>query len=142
MKKLKELLLVFVSVTTCVVFVAAVYISVFWPQVVLGVKILWQILLVSFLSSLGIFIYPERAVSGKTLMLLRVLHYIEVNVVVLGCGIWFGWFYVDNLPMALGMLAVIALVFLALSVAMWIRGKQMADRMNERLKEYQEKEEE
>ena len=43
MKKLKDLFFVFVCVTTCVVFVTAVYITIFWPQVSLGVEILWQI---------------------------------------------------------------------------------------------------
>lgn len=121
------------------VFVSAVYITIFWPQASLGVEILWQILFVSFLCSLGIFIYPEREVSGKMTFLLYVLHYVVTNVVVLGCGIWFEWFYADDFPMVLGMVVIIALVFLLVSVVVWNRGRRMAALMNERLKEYRQK---
>lgn len=140
MKKLKDLFFVFVCVTTCVVFVTAVYITIFWPQTTtLKKEILWQILLVSFLSSLGIYIYPERELSGKMTLFLNILHYLETNVVVLGCGIWFEWFYADNLPMVLGMVVTIAFVFLLVYAVVWNRNKRMAERMNERLKEYREK---
>lgn len=139
MKKWKDLLFAFVCVTTCVVFVTAVYITIFWQQATLGVEILWQILTVSFLCSLGIYIYPEREVSGKTEKLLYILHYIISNVVVLGCGVWFGWFDTDNLPMVLGMVIAVALVFLLVSIVMWKRNQRTAALMNERLKEYQQK---
>lgn len=139
MKKLNDVFFVFVCVTTCVVFVTAVYIMIFWPGATLGVEILWQILAVSFLCSLCIYIYPEREVSQRTTILLNILHYIVTNAIVLGCGIWFGWFYADNLPMVLGMVAVIAFVFILVSVAVWNRNKRLAVRLNERLKEYQQK---
>lgn len=136
MKKLKDLFFVFACVTTCVVFVTAVYITIFWPQVSLGVEILWQILGVSFLSSFGIYLYPEKERSSKFILIRYILHYIYTNAVVLGCGIWFGWFYADNLAMVLGMIVVIALVFLLVSVILWKKNKKMAVLMNERLKGY------
>ena len=140
MKKWKDLLFTFACVTTCVVFVTAVYITIFWPPVSFGTEILWQILFVSFLCSLGIFFYPEQETRKKMVWIPLLIHYIEVNVVVLGCGIWFGWFYADSLPMVLGMVIAIALVFLLISVISWNRGKRMAALMNERLKEYQQEE--
>ena len=138
MKKIRDLFFVFVCVTTCVVFATAVYITIFWPQVSLGVEILWQILGVSFLSSFGICLYSERERSSKFILIRYILHYIYTNAVVLGCGVWFGWFYADNLAMVLGMVLVIALVFLMMSVIVWKKDKKMAALMNERLKEYQQ----
>lgn len=137
--KIKNLFFCFACVTTFVVFVTAVYIGIFFPGTTLGVEILWQILFVSFLCSLGVLIYPEREVSAGTAILLTVLHYIEVNIVVMGCGLWFGWFYADNLPMVLGMLFIIALVFAVVSAILWSRDKRIAARINERLMEYREK---
>lgn len=137
MKKLKELVFVYACVTTCVVFVTALYITIFWPHTTLGVELLWQILAVSLLTSLGFYIYPEQEVSAKATWLLCVLHYVEVNVVVLGCGSWFGWFRADDLPMVLGMVIIIAFVFVLVSKIMWNRKKKMAALMNERLREYQ-----
>ncbi|MCI8285590.1 MAG: DUF3021 domain-containing protein [Firmicutes bacterium] len=140
MKKLKEVMFVFTWVTTCVVFVTAVYITLFWPHESLSVKILWQILIVSFACSAGICIYPKsQEVSKKTAMLLYFLQYIEVNVIVLGCGVWFRWFYIYDMPMVLGMIIAIAFVFLLVSVLVWRRDKRMAKLMNERLQEYKPK---
>lgn len=136
--KIKSLLFCFACVTTLVVFVTAVYINVFFPNTTLGVEILWQILCVSFLCSLGVLIYPEREVRAGFAVFLTALHYLEVNIVVLGCGLRFGWFYPDNLPMVLGMLLVIALVFVSVSTILWSKNRQIAARMNERLKKYQE----
>ena len=42
MERLKDMFFVFVCVTTCVLFVTAMYITVFWQQAVLGVEILLE----------------------------------------------------------------------------------------------------
>lgn len=106
---------VFVCVTTCVLFVTAMYITVFWQQAVLGVEILWQILVVSFLCSVVTFFYPRREVGKKVMLSIYICHYVLTNAIVLGCGIWFEWFYIDNLPMVLAMLLAIAVIFALVS---------------------------
>lgn len=137
MKKLMDLLFTFICVTTCVVFVTAMHITVFTPQACLGVEILWQMLAVSFLTSLGVYFYPDEASVGTTLIR-YILHYIYCNAVVLGCGLWFGWFDVDNLPTVFGMLIAIAFVFFLVSAVVWNRSRKEAALMNERLKGYQQ----
>ncbi len=131
------MIFVFVCVTTCVLFVTALYITIFWQQAVLGVEILWQILCVSFLCSIVTFFYPQREVGRKAMMMLYIGHYVLTNVIVLGCGIWFGWFYIDNLPMVLAMFLAIAVIFVVVSAVAWRRGTQQAALMNERLRMYQ-----
>lgn len=68
-------------------------------------------------------------------------HYILTNVIVLGCGFWFEWFYADNLPMVLAMLFAIAVIFVIVSAAAWKKGRRQAALMNERLRLYQQDEE-
>lgn len=137
MKRIAGIFNTFVYVVTMVVFASAVSITVFWEDSTLGVNLLWEILFVSFLCSLSTLIYPEKPVSKKAIWLLRILHYVLVNVVVLGCGIWFEWFYADNLPMVLGMLLSIAVIFVVVSLVVWKRVAHTAELMNERLKAYQ-----
>ena len=137
MKKLKDLFFVFMFVTTCVVFATAIYITIFWPNASLGVEILWQILTISFLTSLGIYVYSDKEVSPKSTIFNCILHYIYCNIVVLGCGLWFKWFYIDNIPMVLGMVIVIAVIFILVTAVAWKRTKKMAELMNGRLKDYQ-----
>lgn len=138
MKKIKDLFYTFVCVTTCVVFAASVFITLLNPSIIFGVELLWQILIVSFLCSIGIFIYPEREVSKKTMLWLIILHYIEVNAVVLGSGILFEWFHVGNLMQVIGMLIMIAVIFVVVSVVCFRRAGQLANRMNEQLRKMQE----
>ncbi|MDE7029414.1 MAG: DUF3021 domain-containing protein [Lachnospiraceae bacterium] len=140
MKRLKDMLFIYMCVTTCVLFVTALYITVFWPQVQLGVEILWQILVVSFLCSVANCIVPHREVSARMMLAIYILRYAATNAIVLGCGFRFGWFYADNLPMVLAMLLSIGAVFVIVSAAAWRQGKQQAALMNERLQAYQSKE--
>lgn len=137
MNKVKRLLHTYVCVMSCVVLAAAIFITVFMPDEELRVGLLWQMMLVSFLCSIGSLIFPEKAVSRKRRMLLIFLHYTEVNVVVLGLGFYFGWFSVKYLPHVLGMLATINVIYLIVSVVEWKRGKEIARQMNRRLAEYQ-----
>ena len=67
-----------------------------------------------------------------------ICHYVLTNAIVLGCGIWFEWFYIDNLPMVLAMLLAIAVIFALVSAVVWRRGKQQAELLNERLQKYQQ----
>lgn len=140
--KIKNIFYTFACVTTCVVFATAIFITLFWENASLGTEILWQILFVSFLCSLGQFFYPDKVTSKKLSACFFFLHYLTVNIIVLGCGIWFEWFYLENLTMVLGMLVLIALTFLLVTVIVWKRTAYMAEIMNERLKEYQMEEEE
>lgn len=110
LRRLKDMVFVYMCVTTCVLFVTALYITIFWPQVQLGVEILWQILTVSFLCSVANSIYPQRVVSVKIMFIIYIFRYVITNVIVLGCGVWFGWFYADNLTMILAMLFSIAVI--------------------------------
>lgn len=140
MKKIREVFQTFVCVVTAVVFGSAVYITIFWREAALEVKLLWEILLVSFLCSLGTLLYPEKNTGKKVIWMCRALHYALVNAVVLGCGIWFEWLYADNLPMVFGMLVLIAAIFAAASFIFWKQSLRTAALMNERLKMYQDDE--
>lgn len=84
------------------------------------------------------FFYPRREVGKGAMMCIYIGHYVLTNAVVLGCGLWFQWFYIDNLPMVLAMLMAIAVVFVLVSAVMWRRGKKQAELMNERLRLYQQ----
>ena len=71
------------------------------------------------------------------MVLLVALHYVEVNVAVLGFGFYFGWFSIQYLPHVIGMLVLINVLFLVVSTVEWKRGKKIALQMNRRLAEYQ-----
>lgn len=138
MERIKILFDVFTKVVTCVTFGMIVYCMLFFPGISFGIEMLWQMLLVSFLTSAGTLLYKDD-IRQKNMKVMCVVHYLLVNVIVVGCGLWFGWFSLGNVPQMTGILIVIALVFLAVSAVSWKKARQMADLMNSRLSEYQEK---
>ncbi|MBP3604543.1 MAG: DUF3021 family protein [Lachnospiraceae bacterium] len=138
MARLKVLLDVFTKVTTCVVLGVAVYCMIFFPELNFDTDIMWQILLVSFLTSAGTLMYTDD-ITKNSMKIRCVIHYFMVNVIVVVCGLWFEWFYADNLPQVIGMLVLIAIIYLFVSVVTWKSVMKEAELMNERLAEYQEK---
>lgn len=136
MERIKNVWSTFISVTTLVVFASAVYITIFWKGAVLNVGILWQILGTSFVCSLAmLMVDPQGGGSRKKGLLINILYYLYVNVVVLSAGFLFQWFYPGNLPMVVGMLVLIAAVFVCIRIIFYRRDKALAARMMERLEE-------
>lgn len=136
MAKLKMFFEVFTTVTTCVVFGVAVYCWIFFPGIHFGIEMMWQILLVSLLTSAGTLMYKDE-LSKKSTKIRCVIHYLMVNVIVVVCGIWFNWFHTDDLAQVIGMLILIAVIFLIVSVVSWKKVMKEADLMNQKLAEYQ-----
>ena len=138
MARIKVLLDVFAKVTTCILFGAAVYCSVFFYDGMFSRHLLWEILLVSFLTSLGTLFYTD-SINKKSMRVVYVLHYLFNNVVVVGCGLWFEWIDAGNTLQIIGMIVLVAVIFSVVSVLSWKKEAKEAELMNERLMQYQEK---
>ena len=94
MAKLKMFFEVFTTVTTCVVLGVAVYCGIFFPEIHFGIEMMWQILLVSLLTSAGTLMYTDE-LSKKNTKVRCVIHYLMVNIIVVVCGIWFNCFHTN-----------------------------------------------
>ena len=136
MARLKTFLDVFTTVTTCTVIGVGVYCGIFFPGIQFGIEMMWQILLVSLLTSAGTLMYKDE-LSKKITKIRCVIHYLMVNVIVVVCGIWFHWFHTDDLAQVIGMLILVAIIFLIVSAVSWKKVMKEADLMNQRLAEYQ-----
>ncbi len=139
LENMKLALHYFAITTVMVMIVGAGYVTVFWgADVNVGVVLIWQLLLVSLLTSMcHLFFYTKdgRELFGKELALRYALAYIYVNVVVLGLGFLFKWFNPQSLPMVSGMVVVILVAFVVIcSVAFWTDLKT-ADEINRKLME-------
>lgn len=136
-KRLYAMMSLYVKITTGILFVAAVFISAFygWEER-LQVKILWQILGLSGICTLGSLVLPVdggQEVSKKSMLARIVGYYLYVNAVVLLCGFWFGWFSFGNWEQVLGMVAAIAFVYLTVGIlSSWLEYRE-AERMNQKL---------
>ena len=137
MKRIRGIISLFTKITTMVIIVTAVYIMTFWgADTVLGVKILWEIILVSGICALGNLILPDseqKEVSKASMVLRNIGMFIYVNIVVMGCGIYFEWFYLSNWKMILGMLALIAFVFATITSVSYFVDNNVAEQINKKL---------
>ena len=136
MAKLKTFFDVFTTVTTCTVIGVGVYCGIFFPGIRFGMEMMWEILLVALLTSAGTLMYKDE-LSKKSTKIRCVIHYLMLNVIVVVCGIWFNWFHTDDLAQVIGMLILVAIIFLIVSVVSWKKVMKEADLMNQKLAEYQ-----
>ena len=139
---LKETIRYFFIITVLVLIVTAGYISFFWgTDAHISVAVLWQILLVSFLGSLSnlIFATKNNRILGRLEFWLRwVGCYLYVNTIVLGFGSFFQWFDRNSLPMVVGMLIAIGIVFLLVAVVVFQVDKRTSEEINRILKQREE----
>lgn len=139
LKRLESIVSLFARITTGVLFVAAVFINVFYGNDCdIEVKLLWQILLVSGVCALGALILPfdaKREVSKYSMLICMLIYYFFVNVVVLLSGFYFEWFYIDNWKQVLGMVVAIAFVFVVVTLITYHAEYQVAEKMNRKLQE-------
>ena len=136
MEKIKEILFTFACVTTMVLIGSATYITIFWKDAVLDYNILWQLIFTDILCSVDNVLYPKECKSKKQLYILIGIHYLYINVIVLGAGFFFEWFSPDNLYMICSLVFMIAVIFLTVSLLLQYYYKKKAEVMNERLQEY------
>lgn len=136
-RKIKEIFLTFCMVTTGIVFATLIYVKIFYGMNDLDADILWQILVTSFLCSLGNLIHPMREVGKRRFKVDLLLHYLYINAIVLGAGNYFEWFDLSVPSMTFGMMILIIIIFIAISAAIWTMETRESRRLNEKLQEYQ-----
>lgn len=136
---LKETLRYFVIITVLVLFVSASYITVFYGlDSFVTVKVLWQILFVSFLGSLSHILFrtkENKVLTKKGYYVRWFLCYVYVNLMVLGFGWMFEWFDISSLPMVIGMLVAILVVFLVVAAFVFWMDAKTSEEINQKLKE-------
>lgn len=136
-RKMKFLANVFSMITACEVIAVAVFTTILNPIERIEAVILWQIPAVSAVISLASLIYPWDRPMGKLELVVRTaVHYVLVNLVVLGSGVAFEWYNPENWRSVVAMLVTIAVIFVLVDGISWRHSAEDAKRMNEKLKEY------
>lgn len=142
MRIIESMIELFMRITTGILLVAAIFITVFWGwDNKLNVMILWQILLVAVVCTMGSLLFllgNGKELSKKAMLGRMILYYIYINVAVLALGWYFEWYTLNNWQQVLGMVVAIAVVFFAVEIISYRAENRMAQRMNERLREREE----
>lgn len=136
-KRLKETGTLFCMITTGSTVSAALLTTFTKPTEIIFPNVIWQLLFCSFLCSLTPLLYPPGRTFPKREMIIRtLLHYVLINLIVLGCGLGFDWFEITHIPSVLFMLLSIAIIFGIALFMSWRRSVLEAQKMNEKLQEH------
>jgi hypothetical protein len=143
MEILRRIVQTFAYVMAGITISAALFITIFIPEEVFQIELLWQIIILSAVCSLGNFIYYFKEVPSKKQMKLRIIcHYSYINLVVLGGAFLWGWVTPGILLEFLAMLALIAVVYFVVMVAIFRQEVKTAENINRQLREQYPDEEE
>ena len=138
MRRLRFLFHIYAMVMVGVTLAVALFTTIISPIERVESVLLWQMMLVSGLCTLTSLIYPWTREMGKVEIVVRtVLHYVLVNVIVLGSGALFEWYNPSKFYSITAMVLTIAIIFGTITVSSWKKAALDAARMNERLAEYQ-----
>lgn len=142
MNTIKLIFRTFIYVLAGSVISTATFITIFFPNVVLNVSLLWQVIFMAFLSALGSTIFVSKKEIGKKQMILRkTLHFFYTIFVVFGIAIVCRWVDVSRIPQLIVMLLLIAGVYFSICFVMFRQSEKEAEFINRRLRKIYPKEE-
>lgn len=128
----------FCMLSTCILAFIALFTALTKPEEPQSPQLLWQILVMAFLCTLCSLIYPWGRTVKRAELAVRIgVHYILINLIVLGLGSAFGWCRLSHPKSVITILASTTVVFILVSAASWSRSAVSAKKMNKRLKHYQ-----
>lgn len=144
--KIRSILNTFSYISTAILIASATYIKLFWLNAQLTVDILWQITSVALLCSLGNILYfdshneMDEKKLKKRFVIRTIIHYLYINFIVIGLGLIYDWFYLYRVDMMVSIVIMILVIFIVIWSINFLRDKEVAEQINEKLKEYYKKE--
>ncbi|WP_054742253.1 DUF3021 family protein [Cellulosilyticum ruminicola] len=139
MQRIKYLASLFPNIATGILISSAIFLSASGGSLGSLARILWQLIVCAFLCTLGSIIYPNKELSKKQTVILAVINYIYVNMIVIGCGIVFEWFDLQDWGRIIILSFLVAIVFIVVWCISVYKGQKLANEMNKKLAEYQKK---
>lgn len=135
MNRLKKIIQTFFYVLSGSIVSTAIFITIFWPGLMFPIDVIWQVIIMSAITSCGtLFFYSKSEISKKKMKLRMVLHYAYINIVVLATAFVCGWVDFTNLVQIGSMVLLVAAVYFSVNLVMFNSEKRIADNINQRLR--------
>lgn len=144
MNALKLVFKTFIYVLAGTLISTAVFITIFDRNAELSVILLWQVICVSMVSSIGSLIFlSKKEISKKQMKIRQTIHFIFINIIVLGNAILCKWVDIDRILQMIAMLILVAIVYFCVCRVLFRQAEKEADYINQRLRRiYPEEEKE
>lgn len=131
METLKKFLLTFVLVLAGCTISSTIFITIFIWEIEFKVILLWQIIGLAVICTLGnLFFYSKYEISKKKMKIRMIFHYLYINIAVLGYAFLFQWIDPSYLVQFLVMLVLIAAVYYGVMKVDFQREEKAAENMN------------
>lgn len=139
---LKAMLVEFFIILSGTTICAAIFCTVFYRDVVLGIDFLWQLIILAFLTTLPQFLFfSKKEISKKQMRIRQSIHVVlVVGLLVFLAHIW-DWVEFTSVIEPLAFVMLVLLSYTAIATYMYRRDKKLAARLNEKLREFKDKNE-
>lgn len=135
METLKRLLYTFVLVLAGITISATIFITLFYPELYDIIVLLWQIIILAVVCTLGNLIYYSRKEIGKKQMKVRmILHYLYINVVNICGALLFQWISPGFLLEFIVLLLLVAISYICIMMTNFHKEEKTAENMNKLLR--------
>ncbi len=135
MESVKKVIQTYFYVLSGSIISTAIYITIFLPDLYFNVEIIWQVIVVSAITSLGTLIYrSKREISKKQMRIRHIIHYTYINVVVLVAAVMWRWVNCNRISQIIAMVLLVAGVYFSVTAAMFSNEKRIAESINQRLR--------
>lgn len=135
METLNKYLRTFFLVLSGCTISSTIFITIFVRDLEFNVVLLWEIIVMAAICTLGNLIYFSRSeISKKQMKVRMILHYFYINTVVLGCAFLFGWIAAGYFVQFLVILILIAAVYFGVMSVNFQKEEKAAENMNKVLR--------
>ena len=139
---LRTMLIEFFIILSGTTICAAVFCTVFYSDTALSVSLLWQIIALSFLTSLPYLIfYSKKELSKRQLRVRQAIHLILVVGLIIFLAYSWKWIEFVSFIEPLAFVALVLLSYAGIALFMYHREKKLANTLNEKLKKFKERKE-
>ncbi len=139
---LKIMLVEFFIILSGTTICSAVFCTVFYPGVTLGVGFLWKLIILAFLTTLPQLLFCSKIeFSKKHLRVRQTVHVILVVGLLVFLAYFWGWIEFSSVIEPLAFIVLVLLMYTAVALFMNQKEKKLAARLNEKLREFKGKEE-
>ncbi len=133
---LKKTLMNFFIIVTAITVATAILGITYYPRATFGYEAYYSPIIFGALASLPSFVlYSNRELTLKQMLVRRILHFIILELILLGFGLISGLF--NSTEVALTFALSVFIIYLFTNVIKWIMDSKTADEINQGLKRIQ-----
>ena len=137
MNIIKSMFQVFIYVTAGNTIGAAIYITLFSRKDQFSYQLLWQIIGIAAVCALSNLIFMSKyELSKKQIILRYVIHYIYINIVVIGGAVLFRWINQGETVNIVFMFVLVAVIYACIITLISRHDFKIAEDLNEKLSKY------